>query len=40
MSNKIKNTGNESKTIYVIFREEVILEPGEELAFDGDIELA
>lgn len=39
MSNKIKNSGKEPKTIYVIFREEVTLEPGEELAFDGDIEI-
>ena len=39
MRTKIKNTSNEPKKIYIVTREEVILEPGEELEFDGDIEL-
>ena len=40
MSNKIKNTGNEPKIVYILIREEVTLEPEEELEFTGDIELA
>jgi hypothetical protein len=39
MITKIKNVTNEPKTIYIITREEVVLEPGEEIEFDGDIEL-
>ncbi|MFC1803705.1 hypothetical protein ACFL0D_07055 [Thermoproteota archaeon] len=40
MSAKIKNTGNKPKKVYVVVREEVILEAGEELEFNGDIEIA
>ena len=40
MSTRIKNTGNEPKKVYVVIREEVILESGEELEFNGDIEIA
>jgi hypothetical protein len=39
MSTKIKNTGYEQKKVYIIIREEVVLEPGEELEFNGDIEI-
>jgi hypothetical protein len=39
MRTKIKNTTNEPKTFYILTREEVVLEPGEEIEFDGDIEL-
>jgi hypothetical protein len=39
MVNKIKNTGNKPKIVYLVIREEVTLEPGEELEFTGDIEL-
>jgi hypothetical protein len=40
MSTKIKNSGHKPKKVYVVVREEVILEPGEELEFIGDIEIA
>jgi hypothetical protein len=36
---KVKNTTNRKKAIYVVTRELVILDPGEEIEFDGDIEL-
>ena len=39
MSTKIRNNGHEPKKVYVVVREEVILEPGEELEFIGDIEI-
>lgn len=39
MSTKIRNTGHEPKKIYIVVREEVILEPGEELEYIGDIEI-
>lgn len=39
MRTSIKNTTNEPKTVYIVTREEVTLEPGEEIEFDGDIEL-
>jgi hypothetical protein len=39
MRTKVKNTTNEPKTIYIVTREEVVLEPGEEIEFDGDVEL-
>jgi hypothetical protein len=39
MRTKVKNTTNAPKTIYIVTREEVVLEPGEEIEFDGDVEL-
>ena len=36
---KVKNTTNQIKTIYVVTRDQVQLDPGEEIEFDGDIEL-
>ena len=36
---KIKNTDMDSKKIIIVTREEVQLDPGEELEFVGDIEL-
>ena len=36
---KVKNSTDEKKAIYVVTRELVILDPGEEIEFDGDIEL-
>jgi hypothetical protein len=39
MRTKIKNTSEEPKTVYIVTREQVTLEPGEEIEFDGDIEL-
>ena len=36
---KVKNTTNKAKPIYVVTRELVVLDPGEEIEFDGDIEL-
>jgi hypothetical protein len=39
MRTKIKNTTDEPKTIYIVTREKVTLEPGEEIEFDGDLEL-
>ena len=40
MGIKIKNTSNEIKTIIIVTRESVDLEPGEEIEVDGDIELS
>ena len=39
MRTKVKNTTNEPKTIIIVTREKVTLEPGEEIEFDGDLEL-
>ena len=39
MLTKVKNTTDESKVIYIVTREKVVLEPGEEIEFDGDLEL-
>ncbi len=36
---KIKNTTKEKKIVIIVTREEVELEPGEEINVDGDIEL-
>jgi hypothetical protein len=36
---KVKNTGHERKTIFVVTRERVDLEPGEEIEFSGELEL-
>jgi len=36
---KIKNTSNETKDVIIVTRESVLLAPGEELEFDGDLEL-
>ena len=36
---KVKNTTNKKKQIYVVTRELVVLDPGEEIEFDGDLEL-
>ena len=36
---KLNNTTDRKKAIYVVTRELVELEPGEEIEFDGDIEL-
>jgi hypothetical protein len=36
---KIKNIGSGQKTIYIVTRERVVLEPGEEIEFEGEIEL-
>lgn len=36
---KIKNNGSERKTIFVVTRERVDLDPGDEIEFDGEIEL-
>ena len=37
---KVKNTTNRKKAIYVVTRELVVLDPGEEIEFEGDLELA
>jgi hypothetical protein len=39
MRTKIKNVTNEPKTVIIVTREKVTLEPGEEIEFDGDLEL-
>ena len=39
MKTKIKNTGGETKVVTIVSREEVTLEPGEEIEIYGDIEL-
>ena len=39
MRTKVKNTSDESTTIIIVTREKVTLEPGEEIEFDGDLEL-
>jgi hypothetical protein len=36
---KIKNNGSNRKTIFIVTRERVDLEPGDEIEFDGEIEL-
>ena len=36
---KIKNTTNETATIIIVTREKVTLDPGQEIEFDGDLEL-
>ena len=36
---KVKNIGSQSKKIIVVIREKVRLEPGEEIEFEGEIEL-
>ena len=36
---KVKNTTNRPKAIYVVTRELIVLEPGEEIEFEGDLEL-
>jgi hypothetical protein len=37
---KVKNLGPGSKTIIVVTRERVQLEPGEEIEFEGDLEIS
>jgi hypothetical protein len=39
MRTKVKNTSDDPKTIIIVTREKVTLEPGEEIEFDGDLEL-
>jgi uncharacterized membrane protein len=39
MKTKIKNTGSETKAVIIVTREEVTLEPGEEIEIYGDIEI-
>ena len=39
MRMKIKNTCQEPKDIVIVTRETVRLTPGEEIEFDGDLEL-
>ena len=39
MRTRIKNTTKETMIILVVTREQVELEPGEEIEVDGDIEL-
>jgi uncharacterized cupredoxin-like copper-binding protein len=39
MNTKIKNTSNEAKDVIIVTRESVRLAPGEEIEFDGDLEL-
>jgi hypothetical protein len=39
MVSKIKNTSSKTMTVYIVTREKVELEPGEEIEYDGDIEL-
>jgi hypothetical protein len=36
---KVKNIGLDSKTIFIVTRERVEIEPGEEIEFEGEIEL-
>jgi hypothetical protein len=36
---KIKNTGHVRKNFFIVTREKVELEPGEEIEFEGEIEL-
>jgi hypothetical protein len=37
---KVKNLGSGTKTIIIVTRERVQLEPGEEIEFEGDLELS
>jgi hypothetical protein len=39
MGTKIKNTGPNPKNVIIVTRERIVLEPGEEIEFEGDIEL-
>ena len=39
MRTKVKNTSNKIRIIIVVTREEIELEPGEEIEIDGDLEL-
>ena len=39
MRTKIKNTSNNVRKIVIVTRESVKLEPGDEIEFDGDLEL-
>ena len=39
MMTKIKNTSQEPKDVVIVSREIVRLSPGEEIEFDGDLEL-
>ena len=39
MSTKVKNTDNDNKRIVIVTREIVELAPGEEIEFEGDLEL-
>ena len=39
MRNRVKNSSSEVMKIIVVTREEVELEPGEEIEVDGDIEI-
>lgn len=39
MITRVKNTSSDTIRIIVVSREEVELEPGEEIEVDGDIEL-
>lgn len=36
---KLNNTTSQKKSIYIVTRELVELEPGEEIEFEGDVEL-
>jgi hypothetical protein len=38
MTTKIKNTTGEIKGIVIVTREKVMLSPGEEIEFEGDLE--
>jgi hypothetical protein len=40
MTTKIKNTTGEIKEIVIVTREKVMLSPGEEVEFEGDLEFA
>ena len=39
MRTRVKNTTKETMIIFVVTREQVELEPGEEIEIEGDIEL-
>lgn len=39
MGTKIKNTGPNPKNVIIVTRERIVLEPGEEIEFEGDMEL-
>ena len=39
MATKIKNTTQEIRKVVIVVREKVLLSPGEEIEFDGDLEL-
>jgi hypothetical protein len=37
---KIKNNSSELKTLIIVTRERIRLDPGEEIEFEGDLELS